>query len=100
MPGRDEKGVLQRFITCDTLDMGVMIMPTKMPRLNVVLEKPLYLAVVRLANRDCVSLSLKARDLIKEAIESMEDVYLTKKAVEREKTFSRKKALPHKKVWG
>jgi hypothetical protein len=100
MPGHKRGRLLPWFITCDTLDTEVDIMPTKMPRLNVVLEKPLYMAVVRLAKKDSVSLSLKARDLIKEAIEFMEDAYWTKKAHERGKTFSRKKALPHKKVWG
>jgi hypothetical protein len=100
MPGQEERPPLQRFITYDTLYAEVCIMPTKMPRLNVVLEKPLYLAIVRLARKDGVSLSLKARDLIKEALESLEDAYWTRKASDRGKTFSRKKALPHKKVWG
>lgn len=51
-------------------------MATKNPRLQVVLEKPLYDAVARLAAEDGVSMSLKARDLIREAIERLEDVTL------------------------
>lgn len=75
-------------------------MSTKNPRLNVVLEAPLYSALRHLAQKDQVSLSLKARDLIREALESYEDSYWVKTAESREKTFSRKTALTHKQVWG
>lgn len=74
-------------------------MSTKNPRLNVVLEPPLYLAIQNLAKKDGVSLSLKARDLIREALEVYEDRYWLKKVNEREKTFDTKKALSHKEVW-
>ena len=42
--------------------------PAKNPRVNVVLEKPLYEVLRRWAKRDGVSLSLKVRDLIREAV--------------------------------
>lgn len=74
-------------------------MSTKNPRLNVVLEAPLYSALRHLAQKDQVSLSLKARDLIREALESYEDSYWAKTAESREKTFSRKAALTHKQIW-
>jgi metal-responsive CopG/Arc/MetJ family transcriptional regulator len=74
-------------------------MPTKNPRINVVLEKPLYNNVERLAERDGVSLSLKVRDLVKEALEIEEDISLSKLAGTREKTFNRKKSLKHNEVW-
>jgi metal-responsive CopG/Arc/MetJ family transcriptional regulator len=74
-------------------------MPTKNPRINVVLEKPLYNNVERLAERDGVSLSLKVRDLVKEALEIEEDIGLANLAETREKTFSRKKSLKHDEVW-
>jgi hypothetical protein len=74
-------------------------MSTKNPRLNVVLEPPLYLAIQRLARRDGVSLSLKARDLIHQAIEYCEDAYWAKIVVQREKTFAKKAALTHKQAW-
>ena len=74
-------------------------MPTKNPRINVVLEKPLYNNVERLAERDGVSLSLKVRDLVKEALEIEEDIGLAQLAEIREKTFSRKKSLKHDGVW-
>lgn len=74
-------------------------MPTKNPRINVVLEKPLYKNVERLAERDGVSLSLKVRELVKEALEIEEDISLSKLAETREKTFNRKKSLKHHEVW-
>lgn len=74
-------------------------MPAKNPRINVVLEKPLYRGVERLAKKDGVSLSLKVRDLVKEALEVEEDLALTVIAEAREKTFTRKKSLTHDEVW-
>ncbi len=62
-------------------------MSTKNPRINVVLEKPLYNSIESLAKRDGVSLSLKVRELVKEALELEEDVALTIFAETREKTF-------------
>jgi len=74
-------------------------MPTKHPRLNVVLESPTYRFVERLAKHEGVSLSLIARELIREALELHEDAYLTERAHERAKTFDRSKALTHEQVW-
>jgi len=74
-------------------------MSTKNPRLNVVLEPPLYGAIKHLAQKDGVSLSLKARDLIRQALEYCEDLYWTKEANIREKSLSKKTALTHKQVW-
>ena len=75
-------------------------MPTKNPRVNVVLEKPLYESVRRLAKKEEISLSLKIRDLIREALEAQEDAALAEFAGEREKTFSRSRGLSHKQAWG
>ena len=75
-------------------------MPAKNPRINVVLEKPLYYSVRRLAASEEISLSLKIRDLVKEALEAQEDITLAELATEREKTFRRTRALSHKQVWG
>lgn len=74
-------------------------MSGKNPRINVVLEKPLYDVIERFAKREGVSLSLKVRDLVKEALEIEEDIALTQFAEEREKTFSKKKSLKHNEVW-
>lgn len=51
-------------------------MATKNPRLQILLEKPLYAAVAALAGEEGVSMSTKARDLIREALEHLEDVAL------------------------
>lgn len=74
-------------------------MPTKNPRVNVVLEKPLYEALRRQAKRDGISLSLKVRDLVREALEVEEDQLLARFAEDRERSFNRKKALTHTQVW-
>ncbi len=74
-------------------------MPTQHPRVNVVLEKTLYQSLFRIAKRDGVSLSLKARDLIREALELQEDLYWEEKAKARAKTFHAKNALRHEDVW-
>jgi predicted DNA-binding ribbon-helix-helix protein len=74
-------------------------MPTKNPRIDVVLEEPLYTAIQQLAKRDKVSLSLKVRDLVKEALEIEEDVALSAFAGKREKTLSKATALKHDEVW-
>lgn len=74
-------------------------MPTKNPRVNVVLERPLYEGLQRWAKREKVSLSLKMRDLVREALEAEEDQLLTRLAEERERSFDREKALTHDQVW-
>jgi len=74
-------------------------MPTKNPRVNVVLEEPLYEGLRRWAKRDGISLSLKVRDVVKEALEDEEDRELVRFAEERERTFDRTKALTHAQTW-
>jgi hypothetical protein len=74
-------------------------MPASNPRINVVLEKPTYDNVQRLAKRDGVSMSMKVRDLVKGSLEIEEDVALYAIAEKREKTYSRGKALSHDDVW-
>ena len=74
-------------------------MPTDHPRVNVVLERPLYQSLTRLAKRDGISLSLKMRDLVRNAMEIEEDIYWERKAQARSKTFSLKKSLSHEAVW-
>ena len=75
-------------------------MATKNPRLNVVLEPGLMSGINHLAKRQGISLSMAARDLIKEALETYEDIYWSKAAQKREASFDHKKALSHKEVWG
>ena len=74
-------------------------MATKLPRLNVVLEKPLYAELRNAAHRDGLSASAKARDLIREALEVQEDAYFSQLAGERLKG-SKGHFLTHDQVWG
>lgn len=74
-------------------------MPTKSPRINVVLEKPLYQTIERLASRDGISLSLKVRDLVREALEIEEDLALAGIAEARERALPKTKTLRHDEVW-
>src|SRR5256885_11827622 len=74
-------------------------MPAKNPRVNVVLERPLYDALGRLARREGSSLSTKARDLLRDALETYEDLALAKVAEERERTLVRAGGLTHDEVW-
>ncbi len=74
-------------------------MPAKNPRINVVLDKSLFQTVELMAKREGVSLSMKARDLLKDALETHEDVMLTEYAEWREASFKRSEALDHEDVW-
>ncbi len=74
-------------------------MPTKKPRINIVVEPLLYSAMRDIATREGVSMSTIARDLIRESIELREDVALADFADARMKTFNRKKALSHDDLW-
>ena len=74
-------------------------MPAKNPRVNIVVEPPLYGVMHDLATSQGVSMSTIARDLIREAINLREDVALAAFADTRMKTFDRKSALSHKDVW-
>ena len=84
-----------RCVTSDTLGL----MPAKNPRVNVVLERPLYDALGRLARREGASLSTKARDLLRDALETQEDLALATIAEQRERTLDRSAALTHDEVW-
>ncbi|CAI4032373.1 Antitoxin, RHH family protein [Nitrospira tepida] len=74
-------------------------MPAINPRVNVVLEEPVYEGLRRWAKREGVSLSLKVRDLVKEALEAEEDRALAQLAESREQTFDRHRAKTHFQVW-
>ena len=74
-------------------------MPAKNPRVNVVLEQPLYDAIKRLARRDRISVSSKVRDLVSRALETEEDIALAVLAERREQSFDRGRALSHEQVW-
>ncbi len=74
-------------------------MPTKNPRVNIVVEPPLYNVMHDLAAQEGVSMSTLARDLIREAIELREDVAIAAFADMRMETFERETALSHEDTW-
>lgn len=74
-------------------------MPATNPRVNVVLDEPVYQGLRRWARREGVSLSLKVRDLVKEALDTEEDRALSRLADRRMATFDRKKAKTHRQTW-
>lgn len=74
-------------------------MPTKHPHINLAVEKPLFLTIARWAEKNQISLSLQARDLIREALEEREDSYWLDRVEKREDTFIRKKARNHDRIW-
>lgn len=71
-------------------------MPSTHPRINTVLEPPIYKAVKRLADRDRVSLSQKVRDLVREALELLEDAALEELVAERRNNPA--PSIPHAAV--
>lgn len=74
-------------------------MATKLPRINVVTEPYIYQSIKRLAKKEHLSISLVARDLLREALLLYEDIYWAKEAQARERTFVKEKALTHEQVW-
>jgi hypothetical protein len=74
-------------------------MPTKNPRINVALEKPIYSLIERMAQKRGVSLSMVTRDLVREALELHEDGVLVGVADERVSALAGRKTLTHAEVW-
>lgn len=74
-------------------------MPVKTSKIDLNLEESLYDTVQELANRDHVSISTKVHDLVKEALETREDIALSTIAEKREATFHADTALSHDEVW-
>ncbi len=72
---------------------------TKRPRINMVIEKPVFSAIKKLAEENDLSLSAQVRELVLKALEELEDIELSVLAAERLRTFSRSKALSHKQLW-
>jgi len=74
-------------------------MTTKQPRLNVVLEPSIYETLYKMSKKEGMSMSLVARDLLREALTIHEDAYWAKSAAELEKTLPGKKLVRHRDVW-
>ncbi|MGK5088129.1 DUF6290 family protein [Bdellovibrionota bacterium FG-2] len=73
-------------------------MPTKHPRLNVVLNADIYETIARIAKQEGKSMSVVAKELMEDAIEKHEDLLLSEIAVKRE--AKSKKTISHDKAWG
>ena len=72
-------------------------MPTKNPRLNVVLDKNVYQTVSWLAQKENKSMSEVAKELMADAIEKHEELLLSQEIMKRENLS--KKTIPHDKAW-
>ena len=73
-------------------------MPTKNPRLNVVLSSDTYETIERIAKQEGKSMSVVAKELMEDAIEKHEDLLLSERAMKRE--AQSKKTISHDKAWG
>jgi predicted DNA-binding protein len=71
--------------------------PTKNPRLNVVLDPELYELVEKISKQEEKSMSVVAKELIEDALEKHEDLLLSEIAMKRE--AKSKKTVPHDKAW-
>jgi predicted DNA-binding protein len=74
-------------------------MPTKNPRINVVLTPRVYADVQTLSEARGLSMSSIVGDLIEEALEIQEDMALAALADERKKSLKKSELVSHKKAW-
>lgn len=65
----------------------------------VVLENPLLKWIKKTAKADGISLSMKIRDVIREAYENHEDRYWSREGEKRLKQFKSSQALSHEEFW-
>jgi hypothetical protein len=71
----------------------MITMPSALPRISAVVERPIYEAIELLAKKDGVSLSQKTRDLLLEALELIEDAGL--EAIVERRRKNRAPAMSH-----
>jgi len=72
-------------------------MPTKNPRLNVVIDTELYQIIEKIAEKEGKSLSVVAKELMEDAIEKHEDLVFSQMAAKRD--IKNAKVLDHANVW-
>ena len=72
-------------------------MPTKHPRLNVVLNVDIYETIERISQQEGKSMSVVAKELMEDALEKHEDLLLSEMAMKRE--AKSKKTIGHDKAW-
>lgn len=93
------QGRLPRCTISVTLPPERCDVPTKNPRINIAVERPLYLLIGRMAKQRGLSRSAVTRDLIREALEIQEDSYLARFAEGREGSLDARSTLAHDEVW-
>ena len=76
-----------------------VFMPTKKPRINVVLNPRIYADVQTLSEARGLSMSSLVEDLIEDALEIQEDIALVALADERKKSLRKPELVSHKKAW-
>ncbi len=74
-------------------------MPTRHPRLTIVIEQDLYETIKKLAKAKKVSMSYLVTQLIREALALKEDLLLSELSEKREKSCERERYLCHKGIW-
>ncbi len=74
-------------------------MPTRNPRVMVVLEPTLHNWLKKNAESLGLSVSQAIRDLVRDAYREHEDAHWAAEGEKRMKSFNRKKAVSHEAAW-
>jgi len=74
-------------------------MATKQRRINVSFKPKIARALTRISKKNETSLSQVAQELVEEALELREDIYLSKLAEEAEKRAKGKPSVSADKLW-
>ena len=74
-------------------------MPTKNPRVNVVVDRELFEILKALAEERGESISSVVRRYVELGLSLVEDIGLAKIGEERLRTLRREKTLTHEEVW-
>lgn len=72
-------------------------MPTKNPRINITANERLMKNILLVAEEEGRTTSSMARELIEEALERREDMYLSSVALERDEDNNT--TISHKEAW-
>jgi predicted DNA-binding protein len=72
-------------------------MPTKNPRVNVVVTDAIQESIAMIAKREGKSISVVAKELIEDALDKHEDALWSQLAMKR--AHGTKKTIPHEKAW-
>jgi hypothetical protein len=73
------------------------MMPTKLPRINITLEESIVTLLLELAQQEHKSVASVAKELVLEALDRREDMFLSALAEVRDRAASKK--VKHEDVW-